>query len=606
MTTVLPPFYLQHFFDPNNTGVPLQGGKLFTYVAGTSTKQNTWTDSTQSVLNQNPIILDSRGECSMWLDPTLIYKLVLCTASDTDPPTSPLATQDNVSGPIGLALLTQQLIGALLYPRTPAEIAAGITPSNYAYPTGNVLRYGADPTGGGNSAPAFTSALTLGGEVTAQGNFRITSGLTLDISTTPLSGPCILTSELAANAGAMITITASGGPSANGKNVIRNILIEGNSATGVQGIKTVGGPQQADNFSIASVVFENLAIGLWIQNNSFEIELNGCSFSSCGSGTTIYALTVDFASSERNSMVQGAFFNCWNCIKQSSGGQIFLDNVSLDYTVNTIVSCTTGQVFMQHCYIESNQDNAYWLDAVGTNPASLIKLDNCMIAQTGAKPNFNYFHSGAGYGGGIYFQRSKLFNTTNSITPLLCAGSGNSFAKDNIVEGFLNNAFAWGGFSTAANLCSNYNFANGAGGLGGWTVGSHTGAGGNPTTSANTLLLQVTLGGQDQFAYWTLDALPGENIAAQCNVKSNNVNATFSLIISAVGADGTVITTSSLVPGLNLFSVVVPLSSSYQAVRASILCLPAGTAKVFVEVNTAGASNPAYLVSVQQLMMSKY
>ena len=49
---------LQYFTD---TGVILSGGKINTYLAGTSTPTNTWTDSTGLTLNSNPIILASNG-----------------------------------------------------------------------------------------------------------------------------------------------------------------------------------------------------------------------------------------------------------------------------------------------------------------------------------------------------------------------------------------------------------------------------------------------------------------------------------------------------------------------------------------------------------------
>jgi hypothetical protein len=44
-----------------NQGVPLANGKIYTYLAGTTTPTNTWTDSTGGVLNANPIVLDSAG-----------------------------------------------------------------------------------------------------------------------------------------------------------------------------------------------------------------------------------------------------------------------------------------------------------------------------------------------------------------------------------------------------------------------------------------------------------------------------------------------------------------------------------------------------------------
>lgn len=56
---------------------------------------------------------------------------------------------------------TQQNVGLLLYPRTAAESAAGVIPTFYAYPAGNILRYGADPTGVASSWLAFKNATTV-------------------------------------------------------------------------------------------------------------------------------------------------------------------------------------------------------------------------------------------------------------------------------------------------------------------------------------------------------------------------------------------------------------------------------------------------------------
>ena len=84
------------FFD--STGVPLAGGKLFTYAAGTTTKQTTYTDSTAGTQNTNPVILDSQGYASVWLDQTLLYKFTLSPSTDTDPPTAPIWTVDGLNG----------------------------------------------------------------------------------------------------------------------------------------------------------------------------------------------------------------------------------------------------------------------------------------------------------------------------------------------------------------------------------------------------------------------------------------------------------------------------------------------------------------------------
>jgi hypothetical protein len=80
MATLAPQPKLQ-FFD--NNGDPLSGGKLYTYVAGTTTPQATYTDETGTVTNTNPVILDSRGEANVWFGPGT-YKLKLATAADVE------------------------------------------------------------------------------------------------------------------------------------------------------------------------------------------------------------------------------------------------------------------------------------------------------------------------------------------------------------------------------------------------------------------------------------------------------------------------------------------------------------------------------------------
>lgn len=91
----LSPLPIQKFFA--NNARPLVGGKLFTYAAGTDTKVATYIDSSGSPSNTNPIILDFRGECRLWLDSQLSYKFILSPPNDTDPPTNPIWTVDNIT-----------------------------------------------------------------------------------------------------------------------------------------------------------------------------------------------------------------------------------------------------------------------------------------------------------------------------------------------------------------------------------------------------------------------------------------------------------------------------------------------------------------------------
>lgn len=178
--TISPPMVFQFSIG----GQPAIGYQLFTYVSNTSTKQATWTDYTQGVLNSNPIKLDSNGAASVWLDPTLTYKYVLTTPNDTDPPTSSVYSQNGIQSGLTTSSLTAGIIGIVLYPRTPGEISSGVTPTNYAYEPGDPRRYGAvgGPWGSvptaNDSAPWATAVST--GYVYRPPNvaFKVISGAT--------------------------------------------------------------------------------------------------------------------------------------------------------------------------------------------------------------------------------------------------------------------------------------------------------------------------------------------------------------------------------------------------------------------------------------------
>ena len=144
---------LQFFTDQ---GVVLAGGKIYTYTAGTTTPVATYTSSTLVTPNANPIILGSSGRlpASCWVGTGVTVKMVL---QDSSGNVISGGTIDNLQGINDPAYLTAAAIGLVLYPRTTAEINASITPSNYQYPSGNVLRYGADPTGGSDAATAFNN-----------------------------------------------------------------------------------------------------------------------------------------------------------------------------------------------------------------------------------------------------------------------------------------------------------------------------------------------------------------------------------------------------------------------------------------------------------------
>ena len=91
-----------------NTGAVLTGGKLYTYLAGTTTPATTYTTSAGNVARTNPVVLDSAGRVpgsgEIWLS-AVSYKFILKDSNDVL-----IATYDNISG-IG-ALAVQNYTGS--------------------------------------------------------------------------------------------------------------------------------------------------------------------------------------------------------------------------------------------------------------------------------------------------------------------------------------------------------------------------------------------------------------------------------------------------------------------------------------------------------------
>jgi hypothetical protein len=130
---VLSPAAKTSFVDA--AGEPLVGGLLYTYIAGTTTPQTTYTDSTAVTANTNPIVLDSRGEANVWLGGA-IYKFVL-----KDSVGALIWSVDNISAPT--AAVSPVLSGNVTIDSNTPSPALKITQTG----TGPVLRVqdSADP-----------------------------------------------------------------------------------------------------------------------------------------------------------------------------------------------------------------------------------------------------------------------------------------------------------------------------------------------------------------------------------------------------------------------------------------------------------------------------
>ena len=113
----------QQFLDSN--GNPLSGGKLYSYVAGTTTPLATYTSISGDTANTNPIILDTNGRCpsGVWLVYGSAYKFVLKTSADVL-----VGTWDNITGLATTFVQVSALPTASSSTRGYAYLVLGVNP----------------------------------------------------------------------------------------------------------------------------------------------------------------------------------------------------------------------------------------------------------------------------------------------------------------------------------------------------------------------------------------------------------------------------------------------------------------------------------------------
>ena len=139
------------FFDAN--GVMLSGGLVYSYVAGTSTPQATYTTSAGNVPHANPIVLDASGRVpsggEVWATDLAGYKFVLKTAAGVT-----IGTYDNLTTGVSASTLMYDQGGVGAVSRTvTSKLQEWIS----------VEDFGAVADGVTDSTAAFNAALLAAG-----------------------------------------------------------------------------------------------------------------------------------------------------------------------------------------------------------------------------------------------------------------------------------------------------------------------------------------------------------------------------------------------------------------------------------------------------------
>ena len=441
MTTQLSPVPVQRFYD--NSGNLAVGGLLYTYAAGTTTPQATYTSSTGATPNANPIVLNSRGECQIWCDPLLNYKYVL-----TDALSNTLWTVDNVQGLNLSTALSAPTGSSLVGFQLSATGAAAQTIFTKASQTVSVTDFYAngvsgalvDPTGVIDSTLGIQAALNTGKSVYfPPGFYKISAALN------PVG------SQIIYGAGQNLTFIKASVASQNGialTNVswvsIRDLTIQNTASTPTgSAIYVQGG---GNNF-ISSTTLQLFGKGLWSNSGSTLLVDNIYAYQNTGAGIVLSCFGVGIpclAVWIRNSYSTSNGGDGLLITGNSQGH--YLDILELSLNGNNgfeTVTDSTGSpadLFCTKIVSDANSQSGYLIGA-GTSQSY---FDGCWSSNRGAGHNFYCQGTDISINGG------KFFNCNGHGMEFL-TGTRCSVVGATIQDSGINSANTYDGISSTMN-----------------------------------------------------------------------------------------------------------------------------------------------------------
>lgn len=164
-------------------GLPLIGGKVWTYNPGTTTPKATYQDEAMTILNTNPITLDARGEAAIW--GLGDYQMVVYDifgnqlwSAVTAAPISASQLSDTITGLVSVADLASIIDNtkgdAMVGFIQPAAGAVGSNLHKKMIESISVIDFGADPTGTAFCAKSFQDAISAASALaTVYGSGRV-------------------------------------------------------------------------------------------------------------------------------------------------------------------------------------------------------------------------------------------------------------------------------------------------------------------------------------------------------------------------------------------------------------------------------------------------
>lgn len=426
----------QTFYDAN--GVPLVGGKVYMYIPSTTTLKNTWQDSGETILNTNPIILDSLGSAVIY-GQGLYRQLVKDSADNviwdklTGDPLYPLSVQTN-STTGGATLVAYLPPGASVAETVYAKLAQTIS----------VKDFGATGDGSTDDITAINAAIaslstTGGGIYFPQGTYRITAPITATNMAVALFGD--------GEKVAIIKVDAT----SNGINIIQNKQIYFTSISNLSIVTT----QVNTSIAISIDYSSSATTGVIMDRCAIDnIEIYG-SVPAFASGFQ-YGIVMDDCTNTRinqltfigyqSAVSQAGRTNAISAIKlmgANSPVETFISQCKIYFCQKAVeVIGTCEGIYIQQCAFVEVSNGVQWHEASGNAPELRVigSHINCysnaiyglQIAQVSVNDNLLYKSNLAtGTTAGIYMEQAIGGIITNNIF----VNSGGAGDFDSIVMG---------------------------------------------------------------------------------------------------------------------------------------------------------------------------
>ena len=276
------------FLALNDANLPAAGWKVWTYAAGTATPKATYTDSSAGTPNSNPVVLNSRGEATIWLSGT--YKIVLTTDADVVK-----NTEDNVSdGTTNGTFTNATFAGTLTISSTAVTWSGNPTHSGNHTFSGNVTVNGNTTLGNaaGDALTIAPNAVTWSNNPTHSGNHTWSGNQTIN-GTLATTGNNTLGNAL----GDTLSVAADAWKVHSDGRVSGNKLHNIGTVTGTTDQFVASGTYTPTLTNGTNVAASSASISKWMRLGNFVRVSGLVDIDPTATGTTITSFSLPIASS---------------------------------------------------------------------------------------------------------------------------------------------------------------------------------------------------------------------------------------------------------------------------------------------------------------------